>query len=56
MKNFRIMFFYEFTYSNRSVFAFFSSSTSQGFIFIINRSHVDIINVDNLYKKELQKL
>lgn len=50
------MFFYEFTYSNRSVIAFFSSSNFQGFIFIINRSQIDVSNIDNLYKIELKKL
>uniref|UniRef100_A0A915CMU3 DNA polymerase epsilon catalytic subunit n=1 Tax=Ditylenchus dipsaci TaxID=166011 RepID=A0A915CMU3_9BILA len=51
----RVFFFYEFSHGARSVMAFFSPSTLQGVIVIVNRSKVDVANLDNLYKIELQK-
>lgn len=52
----RIMFFYEFTHLNRSVFALFAPSLHEGRIYIVNRTPVGVSNVEKLYKDEYKKL
>ncbi|KAI1730436.1 DNA polymerase family B domain-containing protein [Ditylenchus destructor] len=56
MDSVRIAFLYEFSHGSRSVVGFFMPSIRVGYIIITNRVPVDVVNLDNLYKAELQKL
>jgi len=51
----RVLFFYEYSHATRTVLAFFSPSTSEGYVFIVNKVRVDLVGLDSLYRSELKK-
>lgn len=52
---FRILYFYEFTVGNRTVFGLFNPFAFQAHLFLINRAEIDVPNVNTTFKKEYAK-
>jgi hypothetical protein len=55
-ERFRLFFFYEYAQAGRSVFALFMPKLGRAALFVLNRSPVDLMNLDNLYKNELNRM
>ena len=56
IEKFRTIFFYEYSQGSRSVIGLISPKSKQGYIFIVNKTNVDLHNLTTVYLTEFQKL